>query len=100
MAASMTQFAPHMNRLQGIKHNGQPSTRIQVREICQRLQLGRRAVYALLEARIIPSIRVGTRYLIGRHAYEETEKYIGEHRTNVVPAHREHQPTGEVLNKQ
>ena len=64
--------------------NGQPSARITVREICQRLQLGERAVYALLEAHVIPSIRMRTRYLIGRHAYEEWEKHFGERGTGVV----------------
>jgi excisionase family DNA binding protein len=58
--------------------NGQPSARIQVPEICERLQLGRRAVYALLEAHIIPNLRLGTRYVIGRSAYEEWERHFGE----------------------
>jgi len=67
-------------------HNGQPSARITVPEICERLGLGEYAGYALLKARVIPSIRIRTRYLIGRCAYEEWEKHIG---TNMVDAHRE-----------
>ena len=58
--------------------NGPVSARITVHEICQRLQLGTRAVYALLEAQVIPSLRMRTRYLIGRRAYEEWEKHFGE----------------------
>lgn len=54
------------------------SARITVPEICKRLNLGRRAVYGLLEARIIPSIRVGTRWVIARYAYEEWEKTFGQ----------------------
>lgn len=61
--------------------NGAPSVRILVPEICQRLQLSRRAVYALLEARMIPAMRMRTRWLIGRHAYEEWERNIGKHNT-------------------
>ena len=52
--------------------------RIQVSEICQRLQLGERAVYGLLEARIIPALRMRKRWLIGRYTYEEWEKNIGK----------------------
>jgi excisionase family DNA binding protein len=59
-------------------HNSQPSARITVREICARLNLGERAVYALLEAQVIPSIRIRSRYLIGRCAYMEWEKHFGE----------------------
>ena len=63
------------------------SARISVPEICERLGMGRRAVYGLLEAKVIPSIRVGSRWVIARHAYEEWEKsfgatqlrYTGEH---------------------
>ena len=58
--------------------SGRAPARVTVREICQRLNLGSRAVYALLEAGIIPSLRMRTRYLIGRHVYEEWEKHFGE----------------------
>jgi excisionase family DNA binding protein len=49
-----------------------------VPEICERLALGRRAVYGLLEARIIPAIRVGSRWVIARAAYEQWEKTFGQ----------------------
>jgi excisionase family DNA binding protein len=64
--------------------NGNGSARIQVPEICQRLQLGKNAVYGLLEARIIPAIRVGNRWVIARYAYQEWEKYFGARNSDVV----------------
>lgn len=53
------------------------SARIQVPEICRRLELGRRSVYGLLEAKIIPAMRVGHRWVVARYAYEEWEKNFG-----------------------
>jgi excisionase family DNA binding protein len=49
-------------------------TRITVGEIADRLQLGERAVYELLEQSAIPAIRFGRRWLIARHAYEQWER--------------------------
>jgi excisionase family DNA binding protein len=54
------------------------SARIQVPEICQRLELGKNAVYGLLEAKVIPAIRVGNRWVIARYAYEQWEKDFGQ----------------------
>jgi excisionase family DNA binding protein len=51
-----------------IVENGRGSARITVPEICRRLALGERAVYGLLEAKIIPAIRVGKRWVIARYA--------------------------------
>jgi len=53
-----------------IVENSRGAARIQVPEICRRLALGERAVYALLDAKIIPAIRVGRRWVIARYAYE------------------------------
>jgi hypothetical protein len=53
------------------------SARIQVPEICERLALGHQAVYGLLEAKIIPAIRLKRRWVIARAAYEEWEKTFG-----------------------
>jgi excisionase family DNA binding protein len=50
------------------------STRISIAEIADRLAIGRRTVYAMLEQRIIPGVRVGQRWLVTRHAYEVWEK--------------------------
>lgn len=58
------------------------SARIKVPEICRRLELGERAVYGMLEAKIIPAIRVGTRWVIARYAYEEWEKTFGQYRNS------------------
>jgi len=53
--------------------------RITVPEIARRLGIGRMAVYALLEQRIIPTIRLGRRWIITRHAYEQWERTCGMH---------------------
>ena len=64
--------------------NGQAPARITVPEICQRLQISDKAVYALLEARIIPSLRLRKRWIIGRQAYEEWERNIGKRNASAV----------------
>lgn len=46
-------------------------------ELAQRLGIGRMAVYAMLEQGILPGIRVGRRWIITRHAYEEWERTCG-----------------------
>jgi excisionase family DNA binding protein len=53
------------------------SARITVPEIAQRLNIGRLAVYAMLEQRILPGIRVGRKWIITRHAYEQWERTCG-----------------------
>lgn len=53
------------------------STRIRVPEIARRLDIGRLAVYAMLESGTLPGIRVGRRWLITRHAYEQWERTCG-----------------------
>jgi excisionase family DNA binding protein len=53
------------------------STRITVEEIAGRLNIGRLAVYSMLEQRIIPAIRLGRRWIITRHAYEQWERTCG-----------------------
>ncbi|HZW92690.1 MAG TPA: helix-turn-helix domain-containing protein [Candidatus Eremiobacteraceae bacterium] len=64
---------------------GQPSAareerlsgRISVPEIAQRLDVGRLAVYAMLEQGILPGVRLGRRWIITRHAYEQWERTCG-----------------------
>jgi excisionase family DNA binding protein len=51
--------------------------RISVAEIAKRLAIGRAAVYAMLEKRIIPAIRLGRRWLVTRHSYELWEQRCG-----------------------
>ena len=53
------------------------SGRIKVPEIAQRLDIGRLAVYAMLERGTIPGIRQGRRWIITRHAYEQWERACG-----------------------
>ena len=53
------------------------SKRITVEEIARRLGVGEQTVYRMLEARQIPAIRVGKRWIIRRYAYEHWERTCG-----------------------
>ena len=53
------------------------SNRMSVPEIAWRLQIGRLAVYAMLEQGIMPGIRLGRRWIVTRHAYEQWERTCG-----------------------
>jgi excisionase family DNA binding protein len=55
----------------------QTCSRMSVAEIAKRLDIGRLAVYKLLQQRIIPAIRLGRRWIITRHAYESWERACG-----------------------
>jgi len=48
-----------------------------VEEIARRLDIGRLAVYAMLEQRLLPGIRLGRRWIITRAAFEAWEKTCG-----------------------
>jgi excisionase family DNA binding protein len=50
-----------------------------VEEIARRLDIGRLAVYAMLEQGVIPGIRLGRRWIVTRHAYEQWERTCGAH---------------------
>jgi excisionase family DNA binding protein len=52
--------------------------RITVAEIAARLSIGRGTVYRLLEKRIVPALRLGRRWIVTRHAYEEWERRCGQ----------------------
>ena len=54
-----------------------PSGRISVPEIAQRLQIGRLAVYSMLEQGIIPGVRLGRRWIVTRRAYLTWEDTCG-----------------------
>lgn len=69
-------------------HEGRPA-RITVPEIAQRLGIGRLAVYAMLEQGIIPAIRLGRRWIITRHAYEEWERTCGSRSGGGLPTQPE-----------
>jgi excisionase family DNA binding protein len=53
------------------------SSRMSVPEIAQRLDIGRLAVYAMLDKGILPGVRLGRRWIITRHAYEQWERTCG-----------------------
>jgi excisionase family DNA binding protein len=54
-----------------------PSSRISVLEIARRLNIGRLAVYSMLKQGIIPGVRLGRRWIVTRHAYEQWERTCG-----------------------
>ena len=54
-----------------------PNARLTVVQIAKRLGIGRLAVYAMLERGTLPGIRIGRRWLITRHAYENWERTCG-----------------------
>ena len=51
--------------------------RMTVDEIARRLDIGRMAVYTMLEQGIIPAIRLGRRWIVTRHAFENWERTCG-----------------------
>ena len=53
------------------------SGRMTVPEIARRLDMGRVAVYEMLERGILPGIRLGRRWIVTRHAYEHWERTCG-----------------------
>jgi excisionase family DNA binding protein len=64
------------------------TARLSVREIAKRLGLGERAIYAMLEQKIIPGIRIGQRWLITRHAYGIWEQTCGLPASTQTQRHR------------
>ena len=70
------------------------SGRISVPEIARRLDIGRLAVYAMLDQGILPGIRLGRRWIITRHAYEQWERTCGMRAGAGLPT----QPEVTVLN--
>ena len=53
------------------------SSRVSVLEIARRLNIGRLAVYSMLEQGTIPGVRLGRRWIITRHAYLAWERTCG-----------------------
>ena len=56
---------------------GRLSSRISVPEIARRLDIGRLAVYTMLEQGLLPGIRLGRRWIVTRHAFEIWERTCG-----------------------
>jgi excisionase family DNA binding protein len=48
-----------------------------VEEIARRLDIGRLTAYAMLEQGIIPAVRLGRRWIVTRHAFENWERTCG-----------------------
>jgi hypothetical protein len=63
----------------------EPNTcaRLSIGVIARRLSIGKLAVYAMLEQRIIPGVRIGKRWIVTRYAYENWERTCG---MQAVPA--------------
>ena len=53
------------------------SSRMSIPEIAKRLSVGRIAVYTMLDEGIIPAIRLGRRWIVTRHAFENWERTCG-----------------------
>jgi excisionase family DNA binding protein len=51
--------------------------RLSIREIAERLDIGKMAVYGMLEKGILPGIRIGRNWLVTRQAYEQWERTCG-----------------------
>ena len=61
----------------GVGPNPNLRTRLTVEEVAGRLQIGRVAVYRMLELGLLPGIRVGRRWIVTRAAFEAWEKTCG-----------------------
>jgi excisionase family DNA binding protein len=70
----MTSSSPNDNFAAGLPAL---SGRITVPEIARLLRIGRTAVYKMLQQGTIPSVRLGRRWIITRHAYESWERSCG-----------------------
>ena len=75
MAASKAMAQRAQSSADGLA--GSPSIRISVLEIARRLDVGRLAVYSMLEQGIIPGVRLSRRWIITRHAYLAWERTCG-----------------------
>ena len=53
------------------------TSRMSIPEIARGLQIGRLAVYSMLEQGLLPGIRIGRRWIVTRHAYMEWERTCG-----------------------
>ena len=54
-----------------------PRARMKVEEIARRLDIGRLAVYTMLEEGIIPAVRLRRRWIVTRYAFENWERTCG-----------------------
>ena len=61
------------------------SNRMTVKEVAKRLSRSRMAVYAMLEQKVLPGVRVGRRWIITRQAFERWERTCGVRGEAPVP---------------
>ena len=54
-----------------------PPARMTVEEIARRLDIGRLAVYTMLEQGLLPGIRLGRRWIVTRYAFENWQRTCG-----------------------
>ena len=62
------------------------NARMSVPEISRRLNIGRLAVYSMLERGILPGIRLGRRWIVTRQAFESWERTCGVRPASLKPA--------------
>ena len=53
------------------------NSRMTIPEVARRLDIGRVAVYSMLEQGLLPGIRVGRRWIVTRAAFKAWEKTCG-----------------------
>jgi excisionase family DNA binding protein len=68
--------AKRQKTVEFVERNG-GSGRITAAEIALRLNIGRQAVYTMLKQGFIPGLRIGRRWIITRHAYQQWERTCG-----------------------
>src|SRR5689334_23289464 len=61
----------------GLRCESAMNARMTPQNVAKRLNIGTRAVYKMLEEGVLPGIRIGQRWLITRHAYEQWESTCG-----------------------
>jgi excisionase family DNA binding protein len=66
-----------------------PAGRISVDEIARRLDIGRLAVYKMLQQGLLPGIRLGRRWIVTRNSYERWERTCGLRPGAGLPAEQE-----------
>jgi excisionase family DNA binding protein len=91
-SANTAPLYPPPSKVSGWRMN--PRARMTVPEIARRLDIGRLAVYDMLEQGIIPAIRLRRRWIITRHAYDQWERSCGVRGETGLPP----QPEVTVLN--
>jgi excisionase family DNA binding protein len=62
-----------------------PKVKMPITEIMARLGIGRMAVYKLLEAGIIPAIRLGRQWIVTRPAFDQWERTCGSIKPPALP---------------